>query len=126
MKLAIVGSRDFANYTYLESLLTPIKENIEWIISGGARGVDSLAERYARKNSIPFLLFPANWDKYGKRAGFRRNQEIVDEADFMIAIPTPNSRGTRDSIRRAEIKGIPVEVFEIGDGLPRKKKVHIF
>lgn len=126
MRLAIIGSREFKQYQYLVTLLDPIKDSIEWIISGGARGVDSMAERYARVNKIPFLLFPANWDKYGKRAGFIRNQQIVDEADYMIAIPTPDSIGTRDSIRRAEIKEIPVEIFEIGDGLPRKKKVHIF
>ncbi len=125
MKLAIVGSREFSNYKYLEGLLTPIKESIEWIISGGARGADSLAERYAQNNKIPFLLFPANWDRYGKQAGFMRNQQIVDEADHMIAIPSPNSKGTRDSIRRAEIKGIPVEVFEMGDGSgpPRKRNL---
>ena len=113
MKLAIVGSRKFHNYRYLENLLEPIKESIEWIISGGAKGVDTLAERYARKHNIPFLLFPANWDRYGKRAGLMRNQQIVDEADHMIAIPTSTSKGTRDSIRRARAKGIPVEVFEI-------------
>jgi hypothetical protein len=114
MRLAIVGSRDFHNYTYLENLLEPIKESIEWIISGGAKGVDSLAEKYAARNFIPFLLFPANWEKYGKRAGFMRNQQIVDAADHMIALPTLESKGTRDSIRRAEVKGIPVQVFEIG------------
>ena len=121
MKLAIVGSRDFYNYTYLENLLDPIKEKIEWIISGGAKGVDSLAEKYAARNQIPFLLFPANWERYGKRAGFLRNQQIVDAADYMLAIPTLQSRGTRDSIRRAEIKGIPIEVFEVVKGIPRKK-----
>ena len=113
MKLAVVGGRDFFNYQYLEKILDPIKEQIMWIVSGGAKGVDSLAEKYAARNHIPFLLFPANWERYGKRAGLMRNQQIVDEADHMIALPTRASKGTHDSIRRARAKGILVEIFEV-------------
>jgi len=113
MKLAIVGSRNFTSYKYFCQVIAQVKGEIALIISGGARGADTLAERYAKERAIPYLVFPANWDEYGKQAGILRNQDIVDNAEAMIAFLSPESKGTRDSIKRARIKGIPVHIVSI-------------
>ena len=70
-KYAIIGGRDFNNYQSIKNVMA-FQEAVNLIISGGARGADSLAERFAKENGIPFKLFPANWDRYGKSAGYKR------------------------------------------------------
>ena len=113
MKLAIVGSRDFTDYRRLSRIIDKVKGEITLIVSGGARGADTLGERYAKEKAIPYLIFPANWDKYGKQAGILRNQDIVDNADAMVAFLAPESKGTRDSIKRAQAKNIPIHIVNI-------------
>ncbi len=113
MKLAIVGSRNFTDYKRFSQIIGKIKGQITLIVSGGARGADTLAERYAKEKAIPYLIFPANWDKYGKQAGPLRNQDIVDNADTMVAFLAPESRGTKDSIKKAQAKRIPVHIVNI-------------
>ena len=108
MKLAIVGGRDFDNYTLMESILWDLLKikgsdvPQDTIISGGARGVDSLAKKYAVEESIPYLEFPAEWNKYGKSAGFIRNQTIVDNCDMVLAFWDGKSAGTADTIAKAK------------------------
>jgi hypothetical protein len=120
MKLAVVGSRDLQ-----PSLIWKVRWEIQnvgfrlgWddltIVSGGARGADAMAAQVAHEFHIPFECYPADWKRYGKRAGMLRNQTIVDAADEMLAffgneLRTP---GTADSVRRAIAKGIPVRIFE--------------
>jgi hypothetical protein len=113
MKLAIVGSRNFTDYKRLSRIVDKVKGQITLIVSGGARGADTLGERYAKERAIPYLIFPANWDKYGKKAGVLRNQDIVDNADVMIAFLVPESKGTRDSIKKARVKGIPTHIVNV-------------
>jgi hypothetical protein len=96
MKIAVVGSRSFDDYSYLHYALLPFK--ITEIVSGGAKGADSLAETYARTYAIPMKIFYPDWDKYGKSAGFRRNQQIVDYADIVVAFWDGESKGTKHSI----------------------------
>ncbi len=77
MKAAIVGSRTFNDYGKLQNFINEIceKENIDidTIVSGGAIGADRLGEQYAKNNGIPTVVFLAEWNKYGKRAGIIRN-----------------------------------------------------
>ena len=113
MKLAIVGSRDFTDYKRLSRIIDRVRTQITLIVSGGARGADTLAVRYAKEKAIPYLVLPANWDEYGKQAGILRNQTIVDNADAMVAFLAPESKGTKDSIKRAQIKRIPVHVVHV-------------
>jgi hypothetical protein len=113
MNLAIVGSRNFTDPERLSRIVDKVQGDITLIVSGGARGADTLAEYYAKKKAIPYLIFPADWDKHGKKAGILRNQDIVDNADAMIAFLAPESKGTRDSIKRAQKKGIPVHIVNI-------------
>ncbi|QQS32986.1 MAG: hypothetical protein IPM50_15290 [Acidobacteriota bacterium] len=75
------------------------------IVSGGARGVDTLARLYAQSNGIEFTESLAGWDRYGKRAGFLRNCVMVGAADAVIAVWDGESRGTKHSIDYARLQG---------------------
>ncbi len=113
MKLAIVGSRTFTEYQCLYEAVNSLSEcHIEEIISGGARGTDSLAERYARENGIPVKVFRPDWDGQGKSAGFIRNKQIIDACTHVIAFWDGKSKGTEHSIRLAEKQGKPVKVIK--------------
>ena len=100
MKLAIVGSRTFNDYPFLVQEVLKIND-IEKIISGGARGADSLAIYYAQQNNIQFRVFLANWGQFGKKAGFIRNVEIVDYSDVILAFWDGQSKGTQHTIKLA-------------------------
>ena len=109
INLAVVGSRDFTDYDYMKSILRWY--DIKCIISGGARGADKLAERYAIDNGIKYKEFPADWDKYGKRAGPLRNQEIVNNSDEIVAFWDKSSPGTRNTINIAKQNGKPTYIY---------------
>jgi len=103
MKVVIFGSR---NFTDIRLIITAIchqqkflLSDITEIISGGAKGIDSLAEQFAKENFIKFKEFPADWDMYGKSAGYKRNEEMAKYADYGIAIWDGQSKGTEHMIR---------------------------
>lgn len=110
MKLAVVGSRSFSDYPRLRDLLDDIRDNIDLIISGGAAGTDSLAQRWCQERGVPILIFYPNWSALGKQAGLIRNSKIVDACDEMIAF-TQGSSGTADSINKATQAGKKVHVY---------------
>lgn len=116
IKVIIAGTRDFNDYAFLKKNLdyflqgiNPNNEEIE-IVSGNARGADKLGERYAKEHNLPVKLFPANWDKYGKRAGYLRNQEMADYSDMLIAFWDEKSKGTKHMIDIAKKQGLTVIV----------------
>ena len=82
------------------------------MVSGGARGPDTLGVLWARDNGIEIKEFLPDWDKYGKSAGFIRNTQIVEAADLVIAFWDGVSRGTKDSIDKAEKMGKRVAVIQ--------------
>ncbi len=114
-KVIIAGTRDFWNYSllcaYADQDLAGA-EDIE-IVSGGARGTDALGERYAREHGYALKVFPAEWKKYGAAAGPIRNGQMAAYADMLIAFWDGRSAGTRDMIRKAEEKGIQVQLHMI-------------
>lgn len=85
MNVAIVGGRDFDDYEQFKSCISG--ENIQFksIVSGGARGVDILAERYAKEIGVPVKIYLPDWTKHGKAAGPIRNRQIIENADCVIA-----------------------------------------
>ena len=116
IKVIIAGTRDFNDYAFLKKNLdyflqgiNPNNEEIE-IVSGNARGADKLGERYAKEHNLPVKLFPANWDKYGKRAGYLRNQEMANYADMLIAFWDEKSKGTKHMIDIAKKQDLTVIV----------------
>lgn len=113
MKLAVVGSRGFDNYELLKLKLDTLhsKKPISLIISGGAIGADSLAERWAKENGVETKIFVPDWNKYGKSAGYRRNVDIVDFSDAVVAFWDGISRGTQHSINIAKEKQKPIAII---------------
>lgn len=105
IKLAIVGSRSFNNYELLKKEINNfISENdfsINQIISGGARGADNLGEKYAKELNIETQIFYPDWNKYGKKAGFIRNEDIINNSDVIIAFWDGQSHGTKHDIELA-------------------------
>jgi hypothetical protein len=106
MKIAIVGSRNFRNYALLVEILSPYYVALPLdnliIVSGGARGADTLGKNYAENHGLDCNIFKPDWERYGKSAGFRRNQTIVDASDIVIAFWDSESRGTADTIEKAK------------------------
>jgi len=118
-KVAIVGSRDYHNYNEFKTIVdNDLKEwNLEdvIIVSGGAKGADSLARRYSLENyGVPPTEFIPDWSK-GKWAGLARNSDIVEMSEYMIAFPSKNGRGTQDSIRkfRHKLNGKNLKIHQI-------------
>lgn len=112
MKLAVVGSRSFSDYDLLKEKLDKIhsRKTVRLVVSGGAAGADRLAEKWAGENGIEVKVFFPDWQKYGKRAGFLRNEQIIESADVVIAFWDGHSRGTQHSINLAKNRDIPVHV----------------
>ena len=107
MKIAIVGSRTFKDYNamhaFIEEMLATMESSIiEAVVWGVARGADSLAERYAQERGLPMIVFPAVWKKYGRRAGFIRNVDIIRECDVCFAFWDGESHGTQHDIELCE------------------------
>lgn len=113
MKVIIAGCRDFNDFGFIKEsidmLISSGKVNITEIVSGKAKGADTLGEKYASLNNIPVKEFPANWNLYGKKAGFLRNQEMGNYADCLIAFWDSNSKGTKHMIEY--MKGLKKQVF---------------
>ena len=109
MKLAIVGSRGINNIdigTYIQEVPTEI-------ISGGAKGVDTLAAEYAIRNNIKLTEFFPDYKKYGRCAPIIRNSHIVESCDKIIAFWDGKSRGTLNSINLAKKLGKQLQVVII-------------
>lgn len=101
MRIIIAGSRSITSYEYLSlacelSSFEPITE----VVSGCARGVDRLGEEWAQRNGIAVRRFPADWDRFGRGAGVRRNSAMAAYADGLIALWDGTSFGTLDMISK--------------------------
>lgn len=115
-KFAVIGSRDFTDYKKVCEVLD--KYPISEIISGGSRGADSLAAKYAKEKGITLTEFIPDWS-IGKFAGHIRNQYIIDHCDVVIAFWDMKSTGTKDSINKAKRANKPIIIINISDeGLP--------
>jgi hypothetical protein len=112
MKVIIAGGRTFDDYDLLcqkcDKALSTLK-TVE-IVSGTANGADKLGERYANERGYTIKQFPANWDKYGKSAGYKRNEEMAKYADALIAFWDGKSRGTKHMIDLAKQYDLKVKV----------------
>lgn len=131
IRVIIAGSRDFADYSTLSNIAEHIlrlyvykkgfePEDIE-IISGGAKGADILGERYGYVYGYKTKRFPANWDLYGKSAGYIRNKEMAKYASYkkgygaLIAFWDGKSKGTKNMISIAKEYGLKVFIYYYKD-----------
>ena len=117
MKVIIAGSRGIEDYELVKSAVeeSGFSEQITAVLSGRARGVDRLGEQWALEQGLEVLPFPAQWKRYGRRAGVLRNKFMVENADALIAIWDGKSRGTKNTIEEAKAKGLRVYVKKICD-----------
>jgi hypothetical protein len=111
MRCIIAGGRDFVpSYLHWERLdKLHEKINITVVISGTARGADTFGEQWAIQNHIPVEKYPAQWRKYGKSAGYRRNVDMAMVADAVILFP--GGRGTWHMANIAKERGLQRFVF---------------
>jgi len=105
MKVIVCGGRSFDDLLAVKDALLAVKPSL--VIHGGAPGADQAAGRAAFELGIAVRVFPADWVQYGKSAGPRRNQEMV-EAGADLVLSFPGGRGTADLVARAKRAGIPV------------------
>ncbi len=114
-KVIIAGTRTFDDYealkAYADYKLGQIKEDIE-IISGGATGADALGERYAKEKGYTIKRFPADWNRYGKKAGPLRNKQMADYADALIVFWDGSSRGTKNMLEIAREQGLKIGIYK--------------
>lgn len=113
MKVIIAGSRSFNDYSFLclkcDKALSSQTE-IE-IVSGTANGADKLGEKYAEEKKYPIKRFPADWDKYGKSAGYKRNEEMAKYADALICFFDGKSKGSQSMINLATKYKLKTKVY---------------
>lgn len=121
MKVAVIGSRTFTNYQIVKETLLKVIEKYgspETIISGGALGADTLAEKYAKENNIPTLIFKPDYTKYpGKMAPIMRNFTIVDNSDIIVAFWDKKSPGTKSSLEYALRKEKKIVIYDFINNL---------
>lgn len=117
MKILICGGRDFndedlmvENINQLLDELGLVESQIT-IITGMAKGADLMAYELALHNGIKTICIPAEWSKYGISAGFKRNLEMLNHADYVLAFWDGNSKGTFHTIYTAGKRNIPVKVI---------------
>ena len=112
----IAGSRRFRDFGLVCQAVEASGFEIAEVVSGGARGVDRLAERFARNHRLPVRRFLPDWSRFGRSAGPRRNQQMVDyvgPSGQLIAVWDGVSKGTLYTIRMAESSGLSVFVFRV-------------
>ncbi|HXH87246.1 MAG TPA: SLOG family protein [Gaiellaceae bacterium] len=115
MKVLVCGSRRFADpfrvSLAIDARMRALPKRAA-VIHGAAQGADRIAAEAAHRCGHTVKSFPADWKTYGKRAGFVRNREMLDQhPDLVIAFWDGQSRGTAHTINTAKARGIPVEVI---------------
>lgn len=104
MRVLVCGGRNFHDKGLVFAVLDKFKP--DWIISGGARGADSLAEQWARERNVGLSIYPAQWHVHGSAAGPIRNQEMLDLGEPDLVLAFPGGRGTANMISLAQKAGV--------------------
>lgn len=124
MKVIVAGGRDFTNYALVEEAIKISGFEISQIVSGKAKGVDTLGEVWALANNIPVEAFPADWSQHGRAAGPIRNKQMAEYADALIAIWDGESKGTANMIQQARNKRLNVFIYLVKDANVGKSTNH--
>ena len=120
-RVIIAGGRQFNDYGLLSAKCDGILSQKRMthkiiIISGTARGADTLGERYARERGYTVERFPADWNTLGKRAGYVRNCQMADNADALIVFWDGESPGTKNMVEIARERNLAVRVIRYING----------
>lgn len=116
--LLVAGSRTFNDYELMDSTLDNLLQNVSEdivIVSGGAQGADKLAERYAIEHDYQLRVFPADWDRFGKSAGYKRNRQMhefiaTSERRGCVCFWDGESRGTKHNFALAKEFNTPLRI----------------
>ena len=115
MKTIIAGCRAITDPLVLRMAIRECPWRITEVVTGGAQGVDSLAEAWARRNRVPVTVVPADWARHGRAAGPIRNRQMALTARHLLAIWNGKSRGTEDMIRQARKLRLRIFVVRVDD-----------
>ena len=115
-RVIIAGGRDFNDYPLLKAkcdniLADKTATHRIIVVSGAAKGADSLGEQYAREKGYTIEQYPADWNAHGRAAGPIRNTQMANSADALIAFWDGQSKGTKSMINIAKTKGLGVRVI---------------
>ena len=118
-RVIIAGGRDFSDYVLMcrtmDTLLSNISKDTDIVIvCGMARGADTLGDRYAKDRNYKVNYFPADWNTYGKAAGYKRNEQMAQNADALVAFWDGKSRGTKHMIDLARKYRLRVRIRYYG------------
>jgi hypothetical protein len=112
-RLIIAGGRDFDDYSFLRQQVDYFLQNVDdeiTIVSGMARGADTLGRDYAIERGYHVAEYPADWKHDGRAAGYKRNIKMAENADALVAFWDGKSHGTKHMIQTAKYYGLPVRV----------------
>lgn len=114
-KIVVAGCRNFNDYNlakdFIDFCISDIRKKYTLIfISGGCKGADALGQRYASDNGYNVEIYPAEWEKYGKSAGPKRNKKMAEICDYVICFWDKRSRGTKSMIEYAKQFNKPIMV----------------
>jgi hypothetical protein len=122
MRVLVCGGRDFGRdlttckfiAEYLDKRLKDNAFNHLTIIEGDALGADKRAGQWAIFNNVQLEVYPADWERYGKRAGYIRNKQMLEEGKPDLVIAFPGGKGTANMVKLAREAGVPVEEVTYG------------
>ncbi len=112
MRLAVIGSKEFHDYSRLKYVLDKI-DDITRIVSGAAAGTDKMAARYARERNIKLIEFPPDYEQYKDEAKQIRDRQIVDNCDRLIAFWDGKCAGTKYTLDYAKKQNIPIDLIPV-------------
>jgi hypothetical protein len=113
MRVIIAGSRSVVSFPIVESACLRSGFAITEVVSGGASGVDTLGERFARERGIPVRRFPADWSRFGRSAGPRRNREMAEYGEALVLVWDGQSRGSASMLAYARERRLPCFVVVV-------------
>lgn len=117
MKIAVIGSRTLT----INDLQNYLPKDVTEIVSGGARGIDTCARKYANASGLKLTEFLPEYEKYGRRAPLIRNLQIIDYVDEIIAFWDGKSRGTKYVIDNCKSRNVKITVYRINTVDDNKK-----
>jgi hypothetical protein len=128
-KIVIAGSRTFDDYLLLRKKMDHFTRELKSppiIVTGGAKGADTLGVRWAMERGFYTMTYYPDWEKFGRKAGFLRNQTMAENANALVAFWDMKSRGTAHMINLARDKGLSVKVVDIRPKiLPKEKQARL-
>lgn len=116
MKIIIAGSRTFTDYKKLSEVCDQFLQDqtdIEIVSGAYYKGADKLGEQYAKERGYKITQFPADWERYGRAAGPKRNEQMANYAGALIAFWDGKSKGTKHMLEVAKCRGLNIFIYQI-------------